>query len=168
MPSNVYECLLMLDTTKVAGDVSAAVEQLQTTLTKHHCEMLASRPWDERRLSYPIRGQKKALFYLVYFKAPAGNLTAVEHDFKLNEAILRQLVLKIEPKLEETMLNIARDPHALALQAVVDDGSDDYDFGGRGGGGGGRREPREHREHRGEPREPRGEPRQPAQAAAKE
>ena len=163
MPSNVYECLLMLDTTKVAGDVSAAVEQLQTTLTKHHCEILASRPWDERRLSYPIRGQKKALFYLIYFKAPAGDLTGIEHDFKLNEAILRQLVLKIEPKLEETMLAIARDPHALALQAVVDDGSDDYDFGGGGRRDrdrGERREPRE-------PREPRGE-RQPAEAGAKE
>jgi small subunit ribosomal protein S6 len=161
MPTNLYECLLMLDTTKVAGDMSAAVEQLQTTLTKHQCEILASRPWDERRLSYPIRGQKKALFYLVYFKAPAGNLTAIEHDFKLNEAILRQLVLRIEPKLEETMLAIAKDPHALALQAVVDDGSDDYDFGG----GGGRRD-RDRGERR-EPREPRGE-RQPAEAGAKE
>jgi small subunit ribosomal protein S6 len=158
MPKNVYECLLMLDTTKVAGDMSAAVEQLQSTLTKHHCEILASRPWDERRLAYPIHGQKKALFYLVYFKTDAGNLVAIEHDFKLNEAILRQLVLKIEPKLEETMLAIAKDPHALALQAVVDDGSDDYDFGG-----GGRRD-----RDRGERREPRGEHRQPAEAAAKE
>lgn len=158
MPTNLYECLLMLDTTKVAGDMSAAVEQLQATLTKHKGEILASRPWDERRLSYPIRGQKKALFYLIYFKAPASELVAMEHDFKLNEAILRQLVLKIEPKLEETMLAIAKDPHALALQAVVDDGSDDYDFGG-----GGRRD-----RDRGERREPRGEHRQPAEAAAKE
>jgi small subunit ribosomal protein S6 len=154
----------MLDTTKVAGDMAAAVEQLQSTLTKHQCEILASRPWDERRLSYPIRGQKKALFYLIYIKAPAGSLTAVEHDFKLNEAILRQLVLRIEPKLEETMLAIAKDPHALALQAVVDDGSDDYDFGGGGGrrdrDRGERREPREPREQRGE--------RQPAEAGAKE
>src|SRR5438876_10589845 len=114
MPSNVYECLLMLDTTKVAGDVSAAVEQLQTTLTKHHCEMLASRPWDERRLSYPIRGQKKALFYLVYFKTDAGNLTRIEHDFKLNDAILRQQLLRIEPKLAETMLANAPAPTVLA------------------------------------------------------
>lgn len=158
MPTNLYECLLMLDTTKVAGDVAAAVEQLQSTLTKHQAEILASRPWDERRLSYPIRGQKKALFYLIYFKAPSGNLVAIEHDFKLNEAILRQLVLRIEPKLEETMLAIAKDPHALALQAVVDDGSDDYDFGG-----GGRRD-----RDRGERRESRGEHRQPAEAAAKE
>ena len=106
MPVNIYECLLMLDTTKVAGDVSAAVEQLQATFTKHQCEILASRPWDERRLSYPIRGQKKALFYLVYVKTEAANLVGIEHDFKLNETILRQLVLKIEPKLEETMLAV--------------------------------------------------------------
>src|SRR5687768_1791004 len=133
MPANVYECLLMLDTTKVAGDVPAAVEHLHATLSKHHAEILASRPRHERRLSHPIGGQKKALFYLIYFKAEGVNLVGIEHDFTLNEAILRQLTLKIEPKLEETMLALARDPHALALQAVVDDGSDDYDFGGGGG-----------------------------------
>ena len=43
------------------------------------------------------------------------------------------MILRIEPKLEETMLTLARDPHALALQAVVDE-PDDY-MGGGGGGG---------------------------------
>ena len=160
MSVNVYEALIMLDTSKVAGDLPAVQQQLHAIMERHHAEILASRPWDERRLIYPIRGQKKALFYLIYFKTDAGNLTGIEHDFKLNEAILRQLVLRIEPKLEETMLAIARDPHALALQAVVDDGSDDYDFGG-----GGRRD-RDRGERR-EPREPRGE-RQPAEAGAKQ
>lgn len=160
MAKHVYECLLMLDSSKVSGDVPAAVSAIEATLTKHHAEILASRPWDERRLVYPIKGQKKALFYLIYFNNEATNLVAVERDFKLNETILRYLTLKIEPKLEETMLALARDPHALALQAVVDDPTDDFgDFGG------GRRGGREHREPR-EPREPREA--QPAEAAAKD
>lgn len=149
MAKHVYECLLMLDSSKVSGDVPAAVAAIEAILTKHHAEILASRPWDERRLVYPIKGQKKALFYLIYFNSEATNLVAVERDFKLNEPILRYLTLKIEPKLEETMLALARDPHALALQAVVDDPNDDFgDFGGGGRGRREHREPREPREHR--------------------
>ena len=153
MASHVYECLLMLDTSKVSGDVPAAVAQIESTFTKHHSEILASRPWDERRLAYPVNGQKKALYYLIYFKTDAQSLVAIERDFKLNESILRYLTLRIYEKLEETMLTLARDPHALALQAVVEDPNDEFgDFGG--GRDRDRRGPRESRDSR--PAEPAG------------
>jgi small subunit ribosomal protein S6 len=144
MAKHLYECLLMLDSSKISGDVPAAVAQIEAVLTKHHCEIMASRPWDERRLSYPVGGQKKALYYLIYFNTDAQNLVPIERDFKLSESILRYMTLRIYEKLEETMLALARDPHALALQAVVEDPTDEYgDFGG--GGGRDRRGPRESR-----------------------
>lgn len=121
MPRNLYECMFLLDTTKVAGDVQATAKQLHTILEKHKAEVLASRPWDERRLSYPIGGQKKGLYYLIYFRGESRSLPEIEHDVKLNEAVLRSLVIKIHPKLEETMLTLARDERALALQAAAEE-----------------------------------------------
>jgi small subunit ribosomal protein S6 len=118
MPANVYECLFLLDTNKVAGDVPAAAKQLHTILERNHAEILASRPWDERRLAYPIKGHKKGLYYLTYFRTEGKNLASIEHDVSLNETVLRQLTLKVDPKLVETMLALARDEHALALQVV--------------------------------------------------
>ena len=53
--------------------------------------------------------------------ARARTWSAIEHDFALNETILRMLILKIDPKLVDTMLTLARDEHALALQTVVDE-----------------------------------------------
>lgn len=113
MPANVYECMFVLDTTKVSGDIPAAAEKLHTILEKHNAEVLASRPWDERRLAYPIKNQKKGLYYLTYFRTEGKNLVPMERDFQLNELILRNLVLKIDPKLVDTMLTLARDEHAL-------------------------------------------------------
>jgi small subunit ribosomal protein S6 len=139
MPANVYESLIMLDTSKMAGDLPAAQQQLHAIMEKNHAEVLASRPWDERRLSYPIRGQKKALYYLLYFKTGGENLVPIEHDLKLNETVLRVMVLKIEEKLVETMLALARDEHALALQSVVEEPDDFGDMGGRRGGDRGER-----------------------------
>lgn len=121
MPANMYECLFLLDTNKVAGDVAAAAQQLHTIFERHNAEVLASRPWDERRLAYPVEGHKKGLYYLTYFRTEGKNLVGIERDCQLNEMILRTLVLKIDPKLQETMLAVARDEHALALQTVPSD-----------------------------------------------
>src|SRR5437868_15146409 len=118
MPANVYECLFLLDTSKVAGDVPAAAKQIHTILERHQAEILASRPWDERRLSYPIKGQKKGLYYLTYFRSEGKNLVPMEQDVALNEMIMRSLVLRVDPKHVDTMLAIARDEHALALQVA--------------------------------------------------
>jgi small subunit ribosomal protein S6 len=139
--------MFLLDPNKVAGDVLGAAKQLHTLLERHHAEVLASRPWDERRLAYPIKGHKKGLYYLTYFRTEGKNLADLERDFALNEMILRSLVLKVSPKLENDMLAVARDEHALALQSVHAEAEED----GEGGEGG---EERPHR--RGGPRGPRG------------
>jgi len=131
MPAQMYECLLMLDTSKVAGDLDSVKQQIHTTYEKHHAEVLASRPWDERKLAYPVVKQKKALFYLTYMKADSKMVKDIEHDLKLNEAILRYMMIRIEPKLHETMLALAKDPRALALQAANEEVIDDFDMGGR-------------------------------------
>ncbi len=80
MAANVYECMFLLDTTKVGGDVPAADKQLRTLLEKNHAEVLVSRPWDERRLAFPIKNQKKGLYYLTYFSSEGKNLPNIEHD----------------------------------------------------------------------------------------
>jgi small subunit ribosomal protein S6 len=117
--------MFLLDTTKVAGDVPAAAQQLHNILEKNHAEILASRPWDERRLTYPIKGQKKGLYYLTYFRTEGKNLLNIERDLDLNETVLRSMVLKVDPKLEETMLAVARDEHALALQVASDESGEE-------------------------------------------
>lgn len=145
MPANVYECMFLLDPNKVAGDVPAAAKQLHGLLEKHQAEVLASRPWDERRLAYNIGSHKKGLYYLTYFRAEGKNLAPLDGDIHLNEMVLRHLVIKVDPKLETIMLAVARDEHALHLQSVTDDGTDGEGGGDRGG---------DDRPHRG-PRGPR-------------
>src|SRR5215475_8565468 len=119
MPANVYECMFLLDPNKVANDMPSAAKALHTLIERNHGEILASRPWDERRLAYPIKGHKKGQYYLTYFRTEGKNLVNMERDFSLNEMILRFLILNIDPKLVDIMLTMARDEHALALQTVT-------------------------------------------------
>src|SRR5262245_30691903 len=118
MAANVYECMFILDTNKVAGDQAGVAKTLQGILERNQAEVLASRPWAEQKLAYPIKNHKKGLYYLTYFRTEGKNLVNIERDLQLNETVLRSMVLKVDPKLVEIMLQMARDERAMALQTV--------------------------------------------------
>jgi small subunit ribosomal protein S6 len=134
--------MFLLDTNKVAGDVPAAAKQIQTILERNQAEVLASRPWDERRLSYPIKGHKKGLYYLTYFRTEGKNVASIERDCALNEMILRSMILNIDPKMVDIMLQLARDEHAVALQTVTEPPEENGMGGSEEGERGPRRPPR--------------------------
>jgi small subunit ribosomal protein S6 len=118
MPVNSYECLFLLDPTKAAADMDGVKGQLHGTLEKYGAEILASRKWDDRKLAYPIKGHKKGVYHLTFFKADSRKMTEIDHDFRLNENILRHLISAIDPKWDEEMLAVARDDHRFALQVM--------------------------------------------------
>jgi len=117
MPVNNYECLFLLDPTKSA-DLEAVKAQLHGTLEKFGAEILASRKWDDRKLAYPIKGHKKGVYYLTFFKAESKRMSEMEHDFRLNDVILRHMVSAIDPKWNDEMLAVAQDDHRSALQIM--------------------------------------------------
>ena len=131
MPVNSYEVLFLLDPTKTGTDLEGVRTQLHHTLEKYGVELLASRKWDDRKLAYPIRGHKKGLYYLTYFKADAKKISELDHDFRLSEVILRHMISVIDPKWDEEMLAVARDDHRFALQLMHEESPE----GGAGPGG---------------------------------
>src|SRR5271166_3742974 len=118
MPSHTYECLFLLDSTKTSGNIDTAKGQLHAALEKYGSEILASRPWDDRRLAYPIKGHKKGQYYLIFFKCDSLKMAEMDHDFRLNELILRHLVSNIDPKWANELLEVAKDEHRQAYQAM--------------------------------------------------
>jgi small subunit ribosomal protein S6 len=98
MPNNpvyVYEAMFLLSQ-GVAADFGAAIDHIRDLLGKAHAEILAMKKWDERRLAYEVKGQKRGVYILVYFKAPGGEMTRLERDCNLSEKILRSLVLRAD------------------------------------------------------------------------
>jgi small subunit ribosomal protein S6 len=107
LAANTYEGMFLLDTTKVALNWDDAVNHVHDILKKHHSEIVASRQWDERRLAYPVRGHKKGTYLLTYFKTEGPALKDIAADCRLSELILRELILKVHPKLADQLVNQA-------------------------------------------------------------
>ncbi|MDX2037907.1 MAG: 30S ribosomal protein S6 [Isosphaeraceae bacterium] len=104
MPVNTYEGMFLLDSTKVALSWDDSVRQVHDILAKHSAEIVASRHWDERRLAYAVDGHKKGTYLLTFFKAESTNLKEIAADCKLSELILRELILKVHPKMVEAQV----------------------------------------------------------------
>ena len=89
--NKTYEGMFLVDSGK---DFQAASEPINTVLERSEAEVLSLRPWEERRLAYPIRGQKRGLYVLAYFKADPERIGQLERDCQLNEDIMRVLILR--------------------------------------------------------------------------
>lgn len=107
MPVNTYEGMFILDSSKAAAGWEAAEGQVHEILTKHSAEIVASRLWDERRLAYPVEGHRKGTYLLTFFRADATQLKEITADCRLNDLILRELILKVHPKLTELRISQA-------------------------------------------------------------
>lgn len=107
MSLNTYEGMFLLDSAKVAVSWDESVKHVHDILTKHNSEIVAHRQWDERRLAYPVEGHKKGTYLLTYFKADGSTLKEIVADCHLSELVLRELILKVHPKLVDHLVNQA-------------------------------------------------------------
>ena len=107
MPVSTYEAMFLLDSNKVAVSWDDSVNHVHEILAKHQSEIVASRPWDERRLAYPVDGHKKGTYLLTYFRTDGAHLTDIVADCRLSDVVLRELILKVHPKLVDQLVNQA-------------------------------------------------------------
>lgn len=111
-----YEGMFVLD----AGnpDFNAASEPARALLTRCDAEVLSMKPWDERRLAYDIKGRRRGLYVLTYFKADPERIAELERDCQLDERILRLLILRCDHPTEE-LVNADTPATASAKRAAA-------------------------------------------------
>ncbi|HYE63466.1 MAG TPA: 30S ribosomal protein S6 [Phycisphaerales bacterium] len=97
-----YEAMFLIGQ-NVAADLTGVIQHINEILARGNAEVIAMRKWDERKLAYEIRGQKRGLYILVYFRAPGPDVAHIERDCNLSEKILRALILRADHMTGEQM-----------------------------------------------------------------
>ena len=114
----VYEGMFILDPAKFSRDPGAAAQQVADLITGHGGTVLAARLWDERKLAYPIKGHKKGIYWLTYFKMPGGNLTTLERQCEITDEIIRKLVLKVDDRIADALVQLDLEGEATAKRST--------------------------------------------------
>jgi small subunit ribosomal protein S6 len=75
-----------------AVDVDGMINTARGIIERHGGTILHIKKWDERKLSYEIKRQKRGTYIIAYYKGPGASVAAIERDVNLSEDVLRVLI----------------------------------------------------------------------------
>jgi len=87
--------MFLLESGRFAADPDGMSKSITGMIEKAGGTLVAHRPWQDGRLAYPINGQRKGLHYLAYFRMPGTGLKDLNRACRLNDQVLRHLIIKI-------------------------------------------------------------------------
>jgi len=91
-----YEAMFLVDPVQHGADPEGVEGAVHGLLKKHGAKIAQFERWDERKLAYEIKGHKRGIYLLAHFEMPGENVSALRGDCRLQESILRQLILRLD------------------------------------------------------------------------
>ena len=104
-----YEAMFLLPAGATA-ELEKSIALCRGIIERHEGKILVIKKWDERKLSYEIRAQKRGLYIIAYFTAPGSAITGIERDVNLSEEVLRVLVSHADHLNETEMAAVEPQP----------------------------------------------------------
>jgi len=97
-----YELYLVIDAEVEEEAVNAIVERVTALIVAGHGgipgEMIKVDPRGKRRLTFPIKRKLEGLDKVITFQTPPQALSEIERFLKLNEQVLRYLVVRTDER----------------------------------------------------------------------
>ena len=92
---NTYEGMFLFPQI-ASSDLKSAQEHVEYLIGRGEGEIISLAKWDERRLAYEIKGNRRGLYFLTYFKATGEGAIEIERQVNLSEQLLRAMILKAD------------------------------------------------------------------------
>ena len=105
---NQYESMFLLGPS--GADAEKAIAIVRGMIEKHGGKIQVIKKWDERKLAYEIRGEKRGLYIVCFFKAPSEGVTGIVRDVELSDQMLRVMVTKADHLNETEMAAVEPQP----------------------------------------------------------
>ncbi len=96
-----YETMFILKPTLVEEDIKDKLAFYQEVITKSGGEVVNTLDMGHRNLAYEIQKHKRGYYFVIYFTAHADVVLELERLYRINEDILRFMILKYESKKEQ-------------------------------------------------------------------
>ncbi|MCE9590530.1 MAG: 30S ribosomal protein S6 [Planctomycetes bacterium] len=112
---HLYEGLFLLNQQAVAADYTGCIQFLRDVFARAEAELIVLRKWEERKLAFEIKGQKRGIYLLAYFRVRGAQIANIERDCSLSDHILRSMIIRAD-HLGEVELELAKKDADLSLE----------------------------------------------------
>lgn len=89
----LYEAMFVVNYNAAKENYEKVEAEVFNCITRFGGEIVNSIKWDERRLTFEIKNQKRGIYILAHFNAPGEALVKIERQVKLCEVVLRSIIL---------------------------------------------------------------------------
>jgi small subunit ribosomal protein S6 len=141
MKTRDYEAMFLLDNTAATADFDGTAAIVDRLVEKNGGKIVRKEKWDERKLSYEIKGHRRATYYLVYFNAPTSILADLRRDVHLAPIVLRHLVIGLVEPIDQHVSQRAEEREKMAEDSRKNSITSGWGEPRRGEGGRSRGEP---------------------------
>ena len=93
--TGLYEGMFLFPQSATAN-LQGAIDHLKEIFEKVGATIINFKKWDDRRLAYEIEGNKRGVYFLVYFNAPTSILSDLERRCNQSEQLLRMMITRAE------------------------------------------------------------------------
>jgi len=107
--ANQYEAMFLFPPPGTT-DVDGMINNARGIIERHGGKILVIKKWDERKLTYEVRKQKRGTYIVAYYQGPGASVGAIERDVNLSEEILRVLVTDAAHLSEKEMNAVEPQP----------------------------------------------------------
>ena len=117
---NRYELTYIIDTALEEEARKELIEKISSLIAQNGGEVeKVDETWGKRRLAYPINDKPEGYYVLVAMQAPAELPKEIERNLRINENVLRSLVIKVEEKKHSVKPRPVRTPVAAPVQEAA-------------------------------------------------
>jgi small subunit ribosomal protein S6 len=92
-----YELLYIVHP-DLESSIDKSIDRIRTYIEKRDGKIIYEENWGKRKLAYPINKTDVGIYVLWFFTAPKTKVASIEKDLRINEEVMRYLLLAAEEK----------------------------------------------------------------------
>lgn len=96
-----YETMFIIKPTLVEEEIRQKIDFYKDAITKNGGQIETTLDMGMRNLAYEINKNKRGYYFVIYFQAEPKSILELERLYRINEDILRFIVIKYESKKEQ-------------------------------------------------------------------
>jgi small subunit ribosomal protein S6 len=99
MTMPIYESIFIINPNLSDEETAGVIKKMQDVVVKLGGEMLKFEDWGKKKLSYEIKKHKRGHYAFFQFKAAPTTVSELERTYKLTDAVIKFLTVKLEKEL---------------------------------------------------------------------
>ena len=123
-----YEIVYIFDPALTEDQINDRLDRFHQHITSEGGEITAVDHWGKRQLAYPINKKTSGYYVVVQFTAEASSLPELERTLKLEDDLVRYLIVLSEGEPTAPMSIATREPGEGDDDDEDDDDEDDEDL----------------------------------------